>query len=60
MDKVRGLERFREHFAGNEERYALIGGADCMNFSAKQDFRFEPQWISTSQVIPWTEYTVDA
>ncbi len=26
---VRGLERFREHFAGHEESYALIGGAAC-------------------------------
>ena len=26
---VRGLDRFREHFAGHEESYALIGGAAC-------------------------------
>ena len=26
---VRGLEKFREHFAGHEKQYALIGGAAC-------------------------------
>ena len=26
---VRGLQQFREHFAGHEESYALIGGAAC-------------------------------
>ena len=29
MDMMRGLERFRAHFAGHEESYALIGGAAC-------------------------------
>ena len=43
---VRGLERFREHFAGHEESYALIGGAACdilfgeagLPFRATKDF----------------------
>ena len=43
---VRGLERFREHFAGQEASYALIGGAACdivfgeagLSFRATKDF----------------------
>ena len=43
---VRGLDRFREHFAGHEESYALIGGAACdilfgeagLPFRATKDF----------------------
>ena len=43
---VRGLERFREHFAGHEASYALIGGAACdilfgeagLPFRATRDF----------------------
>ncbi len=43
---VRGLGRFREHFAGHEESYALIGGAACdilfgevgLPFRATKDF----------------------
>ena len=43
---VRGLERFREHFAGHDESYALIGGAACdilfgeagLPFRATKDF----------------------
>lgn len=43
---VRGLERFREHFAGHEESYALIGGVACdilfgeagLPFRATKDF----------------------
>jgi hypothetical protein len=26
---VVGIEKFREHFAGQEDQYALIGGAAC-------------------------------
>jgi hypothetical protein len=26
---VAGVKRFRDHFAGHEEQYVLIGGADC-------------------------------
>jgi hypothetical protein len=26
---VKGIDKFREHFAGHEEQYALIGGAAC-------------------------------
>ena len=43
---VRGLDRFREYFAGHEESYALIGGAACdilfgeagLPFRATKDF----------------------
>ena len=43
---IRGLERFREHFAGHEASYALIGGAACdvifdragLPFRATKDF----------------------
>jgi len=24
-----GIEKFREHFAGHENKCAMIGGADC-------------------------------
>jgi len=24
-----GIDRFRQHFAGNEDHYAIIGGAAC-------------------------------
>jgi hypothetical protein len=42
---VKGMKRFREHFAGFEDRYALIGGAACdlamenagLNFRATKD-----------------------
>jgi hypothetical protein len=26
---VKGIEKFREHFAGHEDQYAIIGGAAC-------------------------------
>lgn len=26
---VAGVKRFRDHFAGHEEQYVLIGGAAC-------------------------------
>ena len=26
---VRGIEIFRDHFAGNEDQYVIIGGAAC-------------------------------
>jgi len=26
---VIGIDKFREHFAGHEEQYAIIGGAAC-------------------------------
>jgi len=29
MEMMKGLERFREYFAGHEANYALIGGAAC-------------------------------
>ena len=43
---VRGLDRFREYFAGQEDNYALIGGAACdilfgkvgLPFRATKDF----------------------
>jgi len=43
---VVGIEKFREHFAGHEAEYALIGGAACdlifaeagLNFRATKDF----------------------
>ena len=43
---VKGLDRFREHFAGQEANYALIGGAACdilfgqagLTFRATRDF----------------------
>ena len=42
---VKGMKRFREHFAGFEDRYVLIGGAACdlamedagLNFRATKD-----------------------
>lgn len=46
MDVVKGLDRFREYFAGHEDSYALIGGAACdilfgeagLPFRATKDF----------------------
>ena len=46
MDMVKGLERFREYFAGHESSYALIGGVAChilfsdagLEFRATKDF----------------------
>ena len=43
---VKGLDRFREYFAGHEDGYALIGGAACdilfgeagLPFRATKDF----------------------
>ena len=38
---VVGIEKFREHFAGHEDQYALIGGAACdlLFAAAGLDFR---------------------
>ena len=46
MGVIKGLHRFREHFAGHEASYALIGGAACdvlfgkagLPFRATRDF----------------------
>jgi len=46
MGVIQGLRRFREHFAGHEASYALIGGAGCdvlfgragLPFRATRDF----------------------
>ena len=46
MDMIKGLDRFREYFAGHEDSYALIGGAACdilfgetgLPFRATKDF----------------------
>ena len=43
---VAGIDKFREHFAGHEGQYALIGGTACdllfanagINFRATKDF----------------------
>lgn len=46
MAKIKGIDKFRAHFAGHEDSYALIGGAACdllfgdagLPFRATKDF----------------------
>ena len=53
FDMVVGLEKFREHFAGHENQYAIIGGTACdLLFEAAGSHSGRPEtstWCSASK-----------